>query len=231
MLGFKAVTNMDGLVETCRHAAHTQHWGKTPEQAREEFNERVVELYKGIGESVPVPHDKSMIASETERKGIASENHGSDSYFSAQSQLSELPVANGDGLLNVASKEGYRLEQPLRPDAESWPSRSVTMASEDNLGHDRSNSLTLSANNRLGSKATSGLTKAPARPNILSKEWWTPTRGLGVAAATGAGIALLAGGIHLFKKYFRSRRKKKSGHGKRIHARAWNIESPDFVRF
>src|SRR5271169_7050170 len=32
-LGFKAVTNIDGLVETCRHAAHTQHWGKTPQQA------------------------------------------------------------------------------------------------------------------------------------------------------------------------------------------------------
>ena len=229
MLGFKAFTNMDGLIETCRHAAHTQHWGKTPEQAREEFNERVVELYEANGESVPVPHKESMIKSKTVREGMASPDSGSSCYFSAQDQLDEPSATNGDGLLDpVAKEDGHRLGPGSRPDSDNWSSCSVTMTSEDNPGHDNSNCLRLGANNRLGSKATSGVIKAPARPNILSKEWWTPTRGLGVAAASGTGIALLAGGIYLFNKYFR---KKKSGQGKRIHARSWNIDNPDFERF
>lgn len=231
MLGFKAVTNMDGLVETCRNAAHTQHRGKTPEQAREEFNERVGELYEGIGESVPVPQQDSTIESEMQRERIVSPDSGSDSsrsYFSAQYQLGELPVANGGELFDAIPKEDHRLGQASRPDLEAWQSRSVTIASEDG---DKSNSLTFGANDKLGSKATSRVMKASARPNILSKAWWTPARGLGVAAATGSGIALLAGGIYLFKKFFRTQKRRKGGHGKRIHARSWYIENPDVVRF
>ena len=224
LFGFKAVTNVDGLVETCRRAAHTRHWGKTSEQARDEFNERVTELYEANGESVPVPHEQSMVESETEREGIASPDSGSDSsnsYFSAQSQPDEPRAAKGDGLIDPApQKEGHRLE---RESMTAWPSGSVPTASRDNLRHDKSNSLTLGGSDRLGSKATSGVIKVAAGPNILSKEWWTPTRGLGVAAATSAGVALLAGGIYLFNKYFRIRRK--TGRGKRIHARSWNIEN------
>lgn len=223
MLGFKAATNIDGLVETCRHAAHTQHWGKTPEQAREEFNERVVELYEANGESVPVP-DGDMVKSKPVREG--SPDSGSSCYFSAQDHLDEPSIAKGHGLLEAVAKEGsHRLGPGSRSDSDNWSSCSVTMTSEDNPGHDN---LRLGAKNRLGSKATSGVNKVTAKPNILSKEWWTPTRGLGVAAASGAGIALLAGGIYLFNKFFR---KKKSTQGKRIHARSWNIDNPDFEQF
>jgi hypothetical protein len=234
LLGFKAVTNMDGLVETCRNAAHTQHRGKTPEQAREEFSERVGELYEGIGESVPIPREDSMIESDMKRERIPSPDSGSDSsrsLFSAQYQLGELPGAKEGELFDVAPMEDHLLEQSLRPDLETWQSRSVTIASEDGLGHDKSNSLTLGANDRLGSKVTSGAMKASARPNILSKEWWTPAKGLGVAAATGSAITLLAGGIYLLNKFFRTQKRRKGDRGKRIHARSWYIENPDSARF
>lgn len=224
MFGFQAATNMDGLVETCRHAAHTQHSGKTPDQAKEEFKEHVAEFYAANGDPVP-----GVVGSVTEREPLAPPTSGSDSsgsYFSAQSQLGELPVTKGDVLFNAVTKEeGNCLKQGSRTELEIWSSRSVTVASDDALGHDKP---TLGENDRLGSKARSGIIKAPVRPSIFSKEWWTPPKGLAVATATSAGVALLAGGIYLLNKYFR---RKKTGHGKRIHARSWNIERTDFVRF
>src|SRR5271169_4151693 len=60
----KALTDMDQLIETYRHAAHTQHTGKPPEQAIAEFKERVTELYQANGETVPatLPHSATQSA-------------------------------------------------------------------------------------------------------------------------------------------------------------------------
>jgi hypothetical protein len=63
---------MDRAVQTFRNAAHTVHAGKSPKQAKAEFNKWVIDLYQANDEPIPLPssltvsqYDGSIVEADT----------------------------------------------------------------------------------------------------------------------------------------------------------------------
>jgi hypothetical protein len=95
---------MDRAVQTFRNAAHTVHAGKSPEQAKAEFNKWVIDLYQANDEPIPLP---PLTASQYDGSIVEA-----DAGVDASAQLSEglsttsvtsVETVSGDILRSVTS--------------------------------------------------------------------------------------------------------------------------------
>lgn len=168
---------MDGAVQTFRNAAHTAHAGKSPKQAKEEFNKWVIELYQGNDETIPLPplptasqYDGSIVEADTRQQEVDVSAQLSEGWSSTS--VTSMETASGNVLRSVTS------------------------------GNEITNAKSGQALNTAAIKPI----QAPVKFNIFSREWWTPTRGASFAVGAGIGLLLSAGGVYLFNKYIRKRK-------------------------
>jgi hypothetical protein len=227
----KALTDTDQLFETYRHAAHTQHAGKSPEQAIAEFKERVIELYQANGETVPIPpgstaaqRDAANLKSKTRYESNSHSSLDSSSGYTMSDDPSHM--ATQERVPNMGSKVAQ--DGDVEASDVWWTASGTTVDKHDSL---------ISA--PLGSQMTEEKFTSMEAPhksldgfktrtslNFFSKEWWTPKRGVGIAAGASIGVALVAlvaGGVCLFNKFIRLQRKKTSARRGRVHARSWKV--------
>lgn len=168
---------MDGAVQTSRNAAHTAHAGKSPKQAKAEFNKWVIELYQANDETIPLPpsptasqYDGSVVEADTRQREV-----------DVSAQLSE-----GWSSTSVTSTESVSGDVL----------RAATSGTE----------ITNAKSSQTSNTAAIKTAKAPVKFNIFSREWWTPTRGTSFAVGAGIALLLSAGGVYLFNKYVRKRK-------------------------
>jgi hypothetical protein len=187
--------NPGKFVEECRRYAHTLQKGKDREEAIDEFIERVDRLYESFGEPLPPPTPPQAAADQ----GSFVSDGGDEEYEEAYAEAGSQALKAGESLHGIAA--GTQIETASEGSsvtASGAAYSSVTVSGESGLA-------------------------AWNPKNMLSKEWWTPTRGVIVAAGTGAALSLIAGGIYLANKFVRRKQKSKEQRARRAHARSWNI--------
>lgn len=208
---------MDGgkkVIDQFRRSAHTKQVGKPREQAIEEFKELVMAMYRANQEKAPGDISLNIPSANGIESGTLEESE--DGSYSGTIEY-YTPSEGSQGSESVEGQsQGRLLTGPVT-------------SGDSHVRH------LLEGAPRVGAGGT-GYHQAPkiipessaipstGEPKMFSKEWWTPGKGVIVAAAAGAGISLLAGGIFLFNKMFTIRRKTRDG-GKggtrRLHAREW----------
>jgi len=203
----KAVSNLDGTVDTYRRAAHTHYLGKSKDEAIEEFKQRAAALYSENGETVPAPPSPPSspfapspeivpeLATEIPPLASPEDQSMADSDSSPDWQFSSIESSpNGESALSETTE---------------W------------------NDVTLR-----GSLTSGGVT--PSLPGLPQPEQSEVSQGgWNKALAVGGGVAglaalsaLIVGGIMLLKKKFGKKKGKDqaSTRVRRSHPRAWNVE-------
>jgi hypothetical protein len=187
--------NPGKFVEECRRYAHTLQKGKDREEAIDEFIERVDRLYETFGEPLPPPTPPQAVADEGSFVSDGEAEEDEEAYAEVGSQV----LKAGESLQGIAvSAQSEAASEGSSVSASGTAYSSATVSGESGLA-------------------------AWHPKNMLSKEWWTPTRGVIVAAGTGAALSLIAGGIYLANKFVRRKQKSKEQRARRTHARSWNI--------
>ena len=214
----KAVAEMaldggKGLIDKYRRFAHTKQVGKPREQAIEEFKELVLAMYRAEDEKAPgdIPlftPSANEIQSGTLEESEDGSYPGTFEDYTPSDGPQGLEMVDGesqDQLLTGSLRGGSDVRHLLKD------SSGVAMAGKGQ---------------HQDSKIIRPVTiSSTSEPKAFSKEWWTPTKGVIVAAAAGAAISLIAGSIFLFNKMFIIRRRTRDNgedRKRRLHAREWN---------
>ena len=215
------ITDMPGLINDFRLAAHTAQLGKSKEQCIAEFKEQVVKLYGRykvkLPQIRPIPTPLPIEApSEPKLQGIGSLGSRVDENIPPGGRSGTTSYYTGDGNLAVASQENIlvhaeEIGSEIKNLQVYFPGKRVETIHERLL-------------KGIAAFSPHGNRQAP---KLLSKEWWlTPDKGIAAIGGAVATTALLGGGFWLWKKWGQWRQRKEQKwklYKRRLHPRSWAV--------